>query len=288
VLTRALAECISFRPSLVLLIVSNELPKPRRITVAAEEQELSGEQRELVAISASIGAGCHPCVSHHLKAGMKAGLSAERMLACVVNAELAAAESAERLSEHARVQLGSEVEEPKTAAALDKALASLGGALGSNDLANVEHQLLVCQHRGMSPSQLREAIELGRAVQENATRMHFRAALDLLERAEAPGHQTEDATSEEKPASDETSAGAPDFVSMMARLLALMDSCDSAVLKEKMAECFSLFEPSCCKSHEAPVGEEQPDATLTSESSSACDCTTVSSNCSTRGKDDRQ
>ena len=86
--------------------------------MAAGDQKLSDEQRELVAIGASIGAGCQPCVSYHLKAGAKAGVSAERLLAGVVNSELAAAEAAERLSDHARAQLGREVREPKVTPSL--------------------------------------------------------------------------------------------------------------------------------------------------------------------------
>jgi AhpD family alkylhydroperoxidase len=240
--------------------------------VAAEEQKLTEEQRELVAIGASVGAGCHPCVSHHLKAGAKAGLSAERLLAGVINAELVAAESAERLTDHVRAQLGSEVREPKATTPLDEAFASLGGALGANDLATVERQLLAARQLGVSRSQLRDAIELGRGVQENATRMHFRAALDLLERAAATGRQTEDASPQKEPASDETSAGAPNFVSMMAKLLAMMDSCDSAGLQERMAQCFSIFEASCCQPGQAAAREEQPTTAFSSASSSACDC----------------
>jgi AhpD family alkylhydroperoxidase len=240
--------------------------------VTAEEQKLAEKERELVAIGASIGAGCQPCVSHHLKAGAKAGLSAERLLAGVIQAELAAAESAERLTAHARAQLGREVKEPKTTAALDEALSSLGGALGANDLANVEHRLLACRRLGMSPSQLREAIELGHGVQENATRMHFRAALDFLKRMEATGQQTGQATSGEEAASEETGTSAPDFVSMMARLLAMMDSCDSESLNHNLAECFRIFQANCCQPERTAPGEECSGPMSTTASSGACDC----------------
>ena len=253
-----------------------------------EQQRLTDDQRELVAIGASVGAGCQPCVTHHLKAGAKAGMPPERLLAGVINAELAAAESAERLTDHVRAQLGSEVKEPKATPSLDEALASLGGALASNDLTNVRRQLKVCQQLGMTRTQLREAIELGRAVQENATRMHFRAALDLLERATETGQPASDAGSQEEPAGSGTSAGAPNFVSMMAKFLALMDSYDSAALNEKMAQCLSLFEPSCCDLYQARDGKKQPDATSTSTSSSACDCTMMSFDCRSSRKDDQQ
>jgi AhpD family alkylhydroperoxidase len=246
------------------------------MAVAAEEQKLTDEQRELVGIGASVGAGCQPCVSYHLTAGVKAGVSAERLLGGVVDAELATAESAERLADHVRALLGSEVREPKATAPLDAALASLGGALGSNDLANVERQLIAAQQLGVSRSQLREAIELAHAVQESATRMHFRGALDLFERVTATGYPPEDADTQGGPASSATSEAAPNFVSMMAKFLALMDSCDSTDLREKMARCFSIFEPSCCRPTQAAGPEEQPGTTSTSANSTACDCSAMS------------
>jgi AhpD family alkylhydroperoxidase len=250
--------------------------------VAAGDQKLSDEQRELVAIGASIGAGCQPCVTYHLKAGAKAGVSAERLLAGVVNSELAAAEAAERLSDHARAQLGREVREPKVTVALDVALASLGGALGASDLANVERQLFTCLQFGITQSQLREAIELGRAVQENSTRMHHRAALDLLDRVSATHQPAEDA-----PSSDEPGAGSPNFVSMMAKLLALMDGCDSADLGKKMAQIFTLFESSCCAPAPA-AAEDGPSAAFTPMSSSACDCSAGSFNCMPNRKENQK
>lgn len=251
--------------------------------MAAGDQKLSDEQRELVAVGASIGAGCQPCVSYHLKAGTKAGVSAERLLAGVVNSELAAAEAAERLSDHARAQLGREVREPKVAGALDVALASLGGALGASDLANVERQLIACRQFGVSQSQLREAIELGRAVQENSTRMHHRAALDLLDRVTETDQQAEDTASPDEPGS-----GSPNFVSMMAKLLALMDGCDSASLGTKMAQCFSLFESSCCAPAEAAAADGGPSAAFTPMSSSACGCSAGSFNCMPNRKENQK
>ena len=256
--------------------------------MAAEERKMTDEQRELVAVGASVGAGCQPCVSHHLKAGTKAGVSSERLLAGVINAELAAAESAERLTEHVRAHLGKEVREPKETSPLDEALASLGGALGSNDLANVRHQLKACLELGVTRTQLREAIELSRAVQENATRMHSRAALDLLDRLTETSSPADDADPREEPSGSGSSAGAPNFVSMMAKFLALMDSYDSAALSEKMAQCFSLFEPSCCDPCEAATGQEPTDATSAPAGSSTCDCTTMSYNCMRCRKDDQQ
>src|SRR6266702_4224418 len=80
--------------------------KGKEIAMTTDEQKLSEEQRELVAVGASVGAGCYPCVSYHIKAGAKAGLSGDRLLASVTSAERIAAEAAERMAAHARGQLG--------------------------------------------------------------------------------------------------------------------------------------------------------------------------------------
>ena len=119
-----------------------------------QEQNLSAEQKELVAVAASVGAGCHPCVSHHLKAGAKAGLNGERLLAAVTSAERVTAEAAVAMSDHVRNKLGPDVTAPA---------------------------LL---------SQVQQAIETAHIVQENAARIPLREAerlLDALAPASAAG-----------------------------------------------------------------------------------------------------
>lgn len=40
-------------------------------------ETLTVERKELVAVGASVGAGCHPCVHYHPKGGAKAGLEGD-------------------------------------------------------------------------------------------------------------------------------------------------------------------------------------------------------------------
>ena len=153
------------------------------------EQELSLEQNELVAVAASVGAGCQPCVSHHLKAGAKAGLDGERLLAAVTSAERVTAEAAVAMGDHVRGKLGPEVASPALLSRLEEALASLGAALGANDAKNIECQLQAALELGASRSQLQQAIETAHTVQENAARIHLREAgrmLDSLAHSLAP------------------------------------------------------------------------------------------------------
>ena len=163
--------------------------------MTTDEQKLSLEQKELVAVGASVGAGCHPCVDHHLKAGAKAGVDGERLLAAVTSAERVTAEAAVAMGSHVRGKLGPSVTEPTLLSRLEEALASLGAALGANDAINIERQLRTALELGVSRPRLQQAIDTAHTVQENAARIHLREAQRLLdslaESVVAPENATE-------------------------------------------------------------------------------------------------
>jgi AhpD family alkylhydroperoxidase len=150
------------------------------------DEKLSPEQNELLAVGVSVGAGCHPCVDHHLNAGAKAGLDGGRLLAAVTSAERVTAEAAVRMGDHLRGKLGPTVSEPALLSPLEEALASLGAALGANDAENIERQLRTALDSGASRPQLEQAIETARTVQENAARIHLREAERLIDTLAAP------------------------------------------------------------------------------------------------------
>ena len=149
--------------------------------MTSQEQNLSAEQQELVAVGASVGAGCQPCVSHHLKAGAQAGLGGEQLLAAVASAERVSAEAAVAMSDHARAKLGANNTTPALLSRLEETLASLGAALGANDPANIERQLRAAADLGATRSQLQQALDTAHNVQENAARIHLREAEGRLE-----------------------------------------------------------------------------------------------------------
>ncbi len=151
--------------------------------MATNEPRLSAQQKELVAIGASVGTGCHPCLNYHLKAGATASLAGDRLLAAVTSAEHVTAEAAEHMSGHARAQLGVEATAAAAAAPLEEELASFGAALGANDLANIERHMLAAVTLGVSRAQLQEAIEVAEKVQQNAMRIHQHQAERLLEQS---------------------------------------------------------------------------------------------------------
>jgi AhpD family alkylhydroperoxidase len=162
--------------------------------MATDEQKLSLEQKELVAVGASVGAGCHPCVDHHLKAGAKAGIDGERLLTAVTSAERVAAEAAVLMGDHVRGKLGPSAAEPALLPRLEEALASLGAALGANDAKNIERQLRTALGLGATRPQLQQAIETAKTVQENAARIHLREAERLLDALAAPVAASENET----------------------------------------------------------------------------------------------
>jgi len=149
--------------------------------MATVEQKWSLEQSELVAVGASVGADCHPCVDHHLKAAAKAGVDGERRLAAVTSAERVTAEAAVAMGDHVRGKLGPSVTQPALLSRLEEALASLGAALGANDATNIERQLRTQLELGVSRPQLQQAIETAHTVQENAARIHLHEAQRLLD-----------------------------------------------------------------------------------------------------------
>ena len=154
--------------------------------MTGDEQRLSGEQVELVAVGASVGVGCHPCVRHHLKAATEAGVGEQRLVAALASSDRVAAEAGERMVAHARGVLGVEPGASAQAeSSLDDALASFGAALGANDKVAIEQQMLAAQAAGASRSELEQAIQTAAKVQENAARIHVREAERLLEQATA-------------------------------------------------------------------------------------------------------
>lgn len=161
--------------------------------MTTQEQNLTPEQKELVAVGASIGAGCQPCVRHHLQAGRAAGLDEVQLLSAVTTAERVRAEATVAMADYVRRTLGLDLTSPAPLPPLEETLASLGAALGANDIKNIERQLRVAVELGASRPQLQHAIGTAHSIQENATRIHLREAQRLLD-AVAPAIAAEEST----------------------------------------------------------------------------------------------
>jgi len=151
---------------------------------------LSPQAREFVAVGASVGAGCYPCVTHHLKAGAEAGLGAQALLAAITAAERVTADSSARMAQHARRQLPA----PAANAGADgpagaAALAALGAAVAANSMPNIERYLTEAAELEMSRDELADAVNVAHEVQRNAARIHAQRTGKLLDAPPAAGQR---------------------------------------------------------------------------------------------------
>jgi AhpD family alkylhydroperoxidase len=149
--------------------------------MSTDERGLSQQDKELVALGASVGAGCHPCVDYHLKAAKKAALADDRVRTAITSVQLVAAQAAEQLARHLQRQLGAEDLTPGAPGARDTELSALGAAIGANDRTNIERHMTAAAALGVSPSHLQQALDIAQTVQTNASAIHLRAAQHFLE-----------------------------------------------------------------------------------------------------------
>lgn len=143
---------------------------------------LSLQAREFVGVGASVGAGCHPCITHHLKAGAEAGLGTAALLAAIAAAERVSADASARMAQHGRRQLTALARETGAGGTVrDATLAALGAAIAANSMPNIERYLTEAAELGVSHDELAEAVRLAHEVQGNAARIHARLTAKLLD-----------------------------------------------------------------------------------------------------------
>lgn len=150
---------------------------------------LEQQDKELVAIGASIGAGCSPCLDHHIEAGRRAELTEAQLARAVAVAEEAHRVAVELLSRHSRELLrGTEDPAPAAPKADQTArsersdeLVALGTSVGANCHPLLEQHVSGAIHRGLEPSQVRSAIKMAEIVQRNAAEITARKAASILD-----------------------------------------------------------------------------------------------------------
>lgn len=175
--------------------------------MATEAPRLSEEQRELVAIGASIGAGCHRCLDHHLKIAARTELAADRVAAATASATSVAAIATERLSTHVRTS--PDPANAGSATPLDRELAAFGAAIGANDLEGIERHLHAAAALGMCAARLREAVDVAEKVQQNAGRLHVNEAKRLIAGVGAEAAPTNEDTGESCGCDEDAAAQQP-------------------------------------------------------------------------------
>lgn len=241
--------------------------------MTSQEPNLSAEQEGLVALGASVGAGCQPCLSHHLTKGAQAGLGGEQLLAAIASAERVKAEAAVAIGDHARAQLDANDTSPALLSRLEEALASLGAALGANDPTNIQRQLRAAAELGASRSQLQQAIATAHNVNENAARIHLHEAERLLDELAttaatlaAPGTPHDQGCgcgSEGKPRETPATAEKPTAASghQTAGCAPMAGRLGAGVTSEAMAGCREMFQR--FMSPDSPTETDKAAATTT-------------------------
>ena len=156
-----------------------------------------------------MGAGCHPCVTHHLKAGTEAGLGAEALLGAIAAAERVSADASARMGKHWPPAAGRASHRHRSGrqrAAMRRWRHWVRRLPYS--MPNIERYLTEAAELGVSPGELAEAVHLAHEVQGNAARIHARLTAKLLDApqpaTQAPPAAPESAAEQQGGGCDET------------------------------------------------------------------------------------
>jgi AhpD family alkylhydroperoxidase len=153
---------------------------------------LEQQDKELVAIGASIGALCRPCIEHHIPAGRDAGLTEPELAQAVKVAEATHRTAVELLSRRSRELLhaaeapadGPLPEEPTSRLDELDELAALGASIGANCHPLLGQHITRALQHGLTPSQVRSAIKMAQIVQQHAAQITVGKAAAAPEAAE--------------------------------------------------------------------------------------------------------
>lgn len=134
---------------------------------------LEQRDKELVAIGASIGALCRPCLDHHIPAGRDAGLTEPELARAVDVAETTQRVAAGLMFRHSRELLhgaAAAIEEPHPAEPSSRVdqLVVLGASIGANCHPLLERHIAAAPGHGLTPGQVRSAIKMAQIVQGHA------------------------------------------------------------------------------------------------------------------------
>jgi AhpD family alkylhydroperoxidase len=150
---------------------------------------LDQKDKELVAIGASIGALCRPCIEHHIPAGRDAGLTELELARAVEAAQATHRIATELLFRRSHELLRSAqapagVPLPLQATSRPDELAALGASIGANCHPLLEQHVAGALQQGLIPSQVRSAIKMAQIVQQHAAEITAGKAAAALEAAE--------------------------------------------------------------------------------------------------------
>lgn len=150
---------------------------------------LDQKDKELVAIGASIGALCRPCIEHHIPAGRDAGLTEPQLARAVQVAQATHRIAVDLLFRRSRELLRSGEDPAGMAVEVEPTsrlseLAALGASIGANCHPLLEQHVAGALRQGLAASQVRSAIKMAEIVQQHAAEITAGKAAAAIEAAE--------------------------------------------------------------------------------------------------------
>jgi len=147
---------------------------------------LQQKDKELVAIGASIGAGCSPCLEHHIPAGRNAGLTEPQLSRAIEVAEDSHRVAVELLSRRSRELLHEVEPSTRTPLATRPAsradeLVALGTSVGTNCHLLLRQHISGALGRGLEVGQVRSAVKMAEIVQNHAAEITAKKAASIIE-----------------------------------------------------------------------------------------------------------
>jgi AhpD family alkylhydroperoxidase len=158
---------------------------------ATSTEQLTRTEQELIAIGASVGAGCQPCLEYHLSEGGQAGLSKAELLQALADAECVKRSAYNELAVRGRELLAMAADMPPACCddtSVMKEFVSVGSAIGANSLIQLRKHIDQARGVGIGNAQLSEAIEIARNVQKHAAEGTAREA-NLLAATSTPSFE---------------------------------------------------------------------------------------------------
>jgi AhpD family alkylhydroperoxidase len=132
---------------------------------------LTGKERALISIGASVAAGCQPCTAYHLKAARAAG-ACERSVALAVETALTGRNSATTASyewagrcQGDRPEIDADFRAQKQ---LIAELTSIAVAVAVNSVPDFERHLAAAREGGARLEQIQSAIDIARRIKRTA------------------------------------------------------------------------------------------------------------------------
>ena len=133
---------------------------------------LEPRDKELVAIGASIGSNCEPCITHHLAAGREAGLTQAELDTAVASAHTVRREAVELLAARIEELLGhgGDGAKPAAIAQTSKAheLVALGVSVGVNSHPLLHAHIGSALDVGLEVHEVKSALKMAGYVQQHA------------------------------------------------------------------------------------------------------------------------